>query len=118
MESFFYEVLNFLLSRFERMIEALFSVPIRRGRGWGNTPQSRSDRAPPVLSPGAAALTRSILTQKSPQDVWDALDALPRCVGSWEDLMETVAEFRRQRKWRSAIVVWALYTIFKLDFKS
>lgn len=93
-------------------------VPIRRGRGWGNTPQSRSDRAPPVLSPGAAALTRSILTQKSPQDVWDALDALPRCVGSWEDLMETVAEFRRQRKWRSAIVIyeWILQgSMFKPD---
>lgn len=107
----FCEVFNFQLSRFERMIESLVSVPIRRGRGWGNTPGSRNERPPPVLSPGAAALMRSLLTHRSPQDVWNVLDALPRCVGSWEDLMETVAEFRRHRKWRSVIVVWARCTI-------
>ena len=83
----------------------VFSVAIRRGKGWVNMPEPGSERAPPVLSPNASQLMRILLTQKSPQDLWNVLDALPRGIGTWEDIMETVAELRRKRNWQSVIMV-------------
>lgn len=68
-------------------------------------PEPGNERAPPILSPSASELMRVLMTQKSPQNVWDVLDALPRGIGSWEDTLEVVAELRRLRNWRSVIVV-------------
>ncbi|KAG0573784.1 hypothetical protein KC19_VG209400 [Ceratodon purpureus] len=93
-------------------------VAIRRGKGWVNMPEPGSEQAPPVLSPGATDLMRTLMTQRSPQDVWNALDALPRGIDTWEDVMETVAELRRKRNWQSVILVfeWILQgSMFKPD---
>jgi hypothetical protein len=69
-------------------------------------PEPGSERAPPALSPSAAAVMRMVdTTQKTPQDVWNVLDALPRGIGTWEDIMEIVAELRRKRSWQSVIMV-------------
>lgn len=70
-----------------------------------NMPEPGSERAPPVLNPGASELMRHLMSQKSAQDVWNVLDALPRGIGSWEDIMETIAELRRKRNWQSVIMV-------------
>lgn len=77
----------------------------RRGKGWINTPEPGKERAPSVLSPTAAALVRGIKIQRDARGIWDALDSLPRGIASWEDLMEVVAELRRQRDWQIVIVV-------------
>jgi len=91
---------------------------IRRGKGWRNTPEPGQERPPAVLSPSAATLVRDIRSQKGPQDVWDVLDSLPRGIGTWEDLMEAVSELRRQRDWRTVILIfeWILQAkMFKPD---
>lgn len=93
-------------------------VAIRRGKGWVNMPEPGNERAPAVLSPTAAVLMRNVIAQKSHQDVWDVLDALPRGIGTWEAIMENVAELRRLRNWRSVILIleWILQgTMFKPD---
>ena len=87
----------------------LFAVAIRRGKGWVNMPEPGNERAPPILSPSASGLMRILTTQKSPQNVWDVLDDLPRGIGTWENILEVVAELRRIRNWRSVIVVCNLY---------
>lgn len=68
-------------------------------------PEPGNERAPPILSPNASELMRVLMAQKSPQNVWDVLDALPRGIGTWEDILEVVAELRRLWNWRSVIVV-------------
>lgn len=52
---------------------------------------------------------RNLVAQKNPQNVWDVLDQLPRGIGTWEDILEVVAELRRVRNWRSVIVVCNLH---------
>lgn len=72
-------------------------------------PEPGNERAPPILSPTASTLMRNLVAQKSPQNVWDVLDQLPRGIGTWEDILEVVAELRRVRNWRSVIVVCNLH---------